>query len=134
MLKEYMSKLPFLQISQNKARRKDQTAEKNEPPVEEAEREEEVLWPEGDPFESGAREAETPEADQPAEPEQPEQPDLFAAGRDAYRAGDYESALAAFRQAAEQEECHPANKNSKRKRNKIAGEEEKRVPKRRDSR
>ena len=30
--------------------------------------------------------------------------------------------------------CHPANKNSKRKRNKIAGEEEKRVPKRRDSR
>ena len=31
-------------------------------------------------------------------------------------------------------DCHPANKNSKRKRNKIAGEEEKRVPKRRDSR
>ena len=37
-----------------------------------------------------------------------------------------------FRQAAEQEECHPANKNSKRKRNKIAGEEEKRVPQKRD--
>lgn len=104
MLKEYMSKLPFLQSSQNKARRKEQLAEKNEPPMEEmeAKREEETLWPEGVPFESGAQEAETPEADQPAEPEQPEQPDLFAAGRDAYRAGDYESALAAFRQAAEQ--------------------------------
>ena len=104
MLKEYMSKLPFLQSSQNKARRKEQLAEKNEPPMEEmeAKREEETLWPEGVPFESGAQEAETPEADQPAEPEEPEQPDLFAAGRDAYRAGDYESALAAFRQAAEQ--------------------------------
>ena len=31
-------------------------------------------------------------------------------------------------------ECHPANKNSKRKRNKIAGEEEKRVPQKRDGR
>lgn len=30
--------------------------------------------------------------------------------------------------------CHPANKNSKRKRNKIAGEEEKRVPQKRDGR
>ena len=31
-------------------------------------------------------------------------------------------------------DCHPANKNSKRKRNKIAGEEEKRVPQKRDGR
>ena len=64
MLKEYMSKLPFLQSSQNKARRKEQLAEKNEPPMEEmeAKREEETLWPEGVHFESGAQEAETPEA------------------------------------------------------------------------
>ncbi len=33
-----------------------------------------------------------------------------------------------------EDDCHPANKNSKRKRNKIAGEEEKRVPQKRDGR
>jgi hypothetical protein len=38
------------------------------------------------------------------------------------------------KQLMEQLGCHPANKNSKRKRNKIAGEEEKRVPQKRDGR
>lgn len=101
MLKEYMSKLPFLQSSQNRARRKEQSPVKAapEPPAEEKEAED--LWPEGDPF------APEPREEAPAEPPAPPETaagadDLFAAGRDAYRAGDHEAALTAFRQAAEQ--------------------------------
>ena len=46
MLKEYMSKLPFLQSSQSKPRKRGQQATEKAalPP------EEENLWPEGDPF------------------------------------------------------------------------------------
>ena len=96
MLKEYMSKLPFLQSSQSKSRRKDpQPAGKDAPPAET----EESLWPEGDPFAPASQEEE-PTA--PAGPALPEPDGLFAAGADAYRAGDYEAALAAFLQAAAQ--------------------------------
>ena len=55
MLKEYMSKLPFLQGSQNK-RSRQQSAGPAPKPVEP----EEELWPEGDPF-----------ADAPAPVEEP---------------------------------------------------------------
>ena len=44
---------------------------------------------------------------------------------------DFGGELQTYRNSTE---CHPANKNSKRKRNKIAGEEEKRVPQKRDGR
>lgn len=97
MLKEYMSKLPFLQSSQSKSRRKDpQPTEKNTPPTEE-----ENLWPEGDPFAPAPQETEIAE---PAAPDAaaPEQPDPFASGADAYRAGDYTLALEQFLLAAGQ--------------------------------
>lgn len=92
MLKEYMSKLPFLQPS--KPRRKPVS-----PPVEE-----EPLWPEGDPFASIPTEAPAPEPEPipEAEPAAPEQSDPLAAGADAYRAGDYAAALEIFLHAAEQ--------------------------------
>ena len=89
MLKEYMSKLPFLQVPQARKPRPERT-----PPPEED------LWPEGDPF------APDPPEEEPAGGPSGEtgggRPDeLFAAGRDAYRNGDYTSALADFLQAAE---------------------------------
>ena len=86
MLKEYMSKLPFLQTSQSKNRRTRQP-----PSAESAPQEEESLWPEGDPF----AEEETP-------PAAPAQPDPFTAGAEAYRAGDYAAALSLFLQSAGQ--------------------------------
>lgn len=97
MLKEYMSKLPFLQAPPSKSRRKDRPG-RQMPPMEE-----EDLWPEGDPFAPKPQETEAPAALNTAdESTAPPQPDLFAAGRDAYRAGDYAAALADFLQAAEQ--------------------------------
>lgn len=86
MMKDYVSKLPFLHPS--KSRRKEQ-----QPVREAAPPETEDLWPEGDPFAPDPEK--TPEPVVPAE-------DPLAAGRDAYRAGDYETALAAFLRAAEQ--------------------------------
>lgn len=94
MLKEYMSKLPFLQPP--KPRRRPAA-----PPVEE-----EPLWPEGDPFASEPREEEAA-AEQMEEPVPQEQPDPLAAGADAYRSGDYRAALEIFLRAAEQ--GHPAS-------------------------
>lgn len=85
MLKEYMSKLPFLQVSQPRKPRPERT-----PPPEED------LWPEGDPFAPAPSEEEPP-----AGPDTSRLDELFAAGRDAYRAGDYPTALADFLQAAE---------------------------------
>lgn len=92
MLKEYMAKLPFLQTVQNKSRKREQQAERPAPPPAE-----EPLWPEGDPFAEAA-----PVPEDTAAPAEPEEPDLFAAGREAYRAGDYAAALADFLRAAEQ--------------------------------
>ena len=98
MLKEYMSKLPFLQSSQSKSRRKSpQPAERDMPPMEE-----ENLWPEGDPFAPDPQETESGEtADSPGAAAS-EAPDLFASGADAYRAGDYALALEHFLLAAGQ--------------------------------
>lgn len=101
MFKDYMSKLPFLQNSQGKSRRKERTEKQA------ARIEEEDLWPEGVPFAPGPAEEAPPSPEvQPPEavktPEAPQPPDLFAAGRDAYRAGDYSAALEDFLQAAEQ--------------------------------
>lgn len=92
MLKEYMSKLPFLQTAQSKSRGKRQ------PAIEEdvLRPAEEELWPEGDPFAPEPQEAE------PAKTAEAEPADPLAAGRDAYRAGDYAAALSAFLEAAEQ--------------------------------
>ena len=86
MLKEYMSKLPFLQSPQSKKPRPERT-----PPPEED------LWPEGDPFAPAPPEEELP-AGTPGEADGGE---LFAAGREAFRAGDHPSALADFLKAAE---------------------------------
>lgn len=106
MLKEYMSKLPFLQGSQNK-RSRQQPAGPAPKPVEP----EEELWPEGDPFADAPAPVEEPVEGPAEEPsagtsgeelpggDQPET--LFAAGRDAYRAGDHQTALTDFLQAAE---------------------------------
>lgn len=94
MLKEYMAKLPFLQSAQSKARRK--AVEKEAPPAPE-----EPLWPEGDPF-AAAVSAEEPETAEEALPNTPGEPDLFAAGADAYRSGDYALALERFLTAAGQ--------------------------------
>ena len=47
---------------------------------------------------------------------------------------DFHDILNGYMSLSYQYGCHPANKNSKRKRNKIAGEEEKRVPQKRDGR
>jgi len=102
MLKEYMSKLPFLQGSQNK-RSRQQSAGPAPKPVEP----EEELWPEGDPFADAPAPVEEP-AEEPAAgtagealPGGDQSEALFAAGRDAYRAGDYPAALESFLQAAE---------------------------------
>lgn len=90
MLKEYMSKLPFLQGSQSRRNRPQPTERPPQP--------EEDLWPEGDPFASPQPE----EASAPsAEPDANRLDGLFAAGRDAFRGGDYPSALTDFLQAAE---------------------------------
>lgn len=98
MLKEYMSKLPFLQSSQSKPRRKDpRPTEKDMPPAEE-----ENLWPEGDPFASAPQETEPEESAVSSDAAATEQPDLFASGADAYRAGDYALALEKFLLAAGQ--------------------------------
>lgn len=111
MFKEYMSKLPFLQSTQSRTRRRERIGR-----VAQADGEE--LWPEGDPFQSDAPEMsdapdpeaegtgspamEAPSGDEAApEPPSPLPPELFAAGRDAYRAGDYAAALEAFLRAAE---------------------------------
>lgn len=92
MLKEYMSKLPFLQGSQSK-RSRPQPPERPPQP-------EEDLWPEGDPFASPPLEEEPPAV--PSAGSGVSRPDeLFAAGRDAFRSGDYPSALTDFLQAAE---------------------------------
>lgn len=111
MFKEYMSKLPFLQASQSKSRKRERT-EREAAPIEE-----ENLWPEGDPFAPDPVEEAAP-SDHPAQdgafpapmppeaademPAAPQPPALFAAGRDAYRAGDYGAALEDFLRAAEQ--------------------------------
>jgi len=86
MFKDYVSKLPFLQAKPRK----------REKPIHPPEAEED-LWPEGDPF---APEPEEIQA--PPPPDDTEEPTLFAAGREAYRAGDYSTALADFLQAAEE--------------------------------
>lgn len=111
MFKDRIPKLPFLQTSQSKSRRKERLEKAAAPP------EEEDLWPEGDPFaqapEKAAPSLEDPPAQDgalpapmPAEaggqPDAPQSPALFAAGRDAYRAGDYGAALEDFLRAAEQ--------------------------------
>lgn len=88
MLKDYMSKLPFLQPSQGRSHKKE-----SEPVAGSIPLETEDLWPEGDPF--------APEPSEPAEPTVSEE-DSFSTGRDAYRAGDYEAALTSFLRAAEQ--------------------------------
>ena len=67
MLKEYMSKLPFLQGSQNK-RSRQQPAGPAPKPVEP----EEELWPEGDPFADAPAPVEEP-AEEPAEEPTPEE-------------------------------------------------------------
>lgn len=92
MLKDYMSKLPFLQSSQSRSHKKDLKPVEERTPTET----EEDLWPEGDPF--------APEPQEPPEPAEPavSEEDPFNTGRDAYRAGDYEAALTSFLQAAEQ--------------------------------
>lgn len=108
MFKDYMSKLPFLQASQSKVRRRERLERAA------AQMEEEDLWPEGDPFapapvDEAAASPDgqpalegAPPAAAPENPEAPEPPALFAAGRDAYRAGDYGAALEDFLQAAGQ--------------------------------
>lgn len=93
MLKEYMSKLPFLQGSQNRRSRPK--------PPERPPQPEEDLWPEGDPFAAAEPPAEEP-PEAPSDSSGGSRPEeLFAAGRDAYRAGDYPAALESFLQAAE---------------------------------
>lgn len=92
MLKEYMSKLPFLQGSQSR-RSRPQPEERPPQP-------EEDLWPEGDPFASPQPEEE-PAAGPSGESGVNRSDELFAAGRDAFRGGDYPTALADFLQAAE---------------------------------
>lgn len=108
MFKDYMPKLPFLQTSQSKSCRKERLERA-------AARMEEDLWPEGDPFAPDPAEAAPPPEDHPDEAppapmpdeapkwrDDPQPPALFAAGRDAYRAGDYGAALEDFLRAAEQ--------------------------------
>lgn len=97
MFKDHMPKLPFLQTSQSKSRRKGRLERV-------AAVMEEDLWPEGDPFAPDPpEEAKSSEYPQALEaPEKPTVPALFVSGRDAYRAGDYGAALEDFLQAAQQ--------------------------------
>jgi len=88
MFKDYVSKLPFLQA---KPRRREKPVHQYLPEAEED------LWPEGDPFASAPEETESS-----SPPDEACEPTLFAAGRDAYRAGDYTAALTDFLQAAEE--------------------------------